>query len=55
MLVHCAQGVRRTGMFANSKWDSDKKLWTVAAYVQRIKSLTPHVQQELAKKPSATQ
>jgi len=48
-------GVRRTGMFANSKWDSDKKLWTVAAYVQRIKSLPPHVQQELAKKPSATQ
>jgi hypothetical protein len=48
-------GVRRTGMFANGKWDSDKKPWTVAAYVQRIKSLPPHVQQELAKKPSATQ
>jgi len=48
-------GVRRTGMFANGKWDSDKKLWTAAAYVQRIKSLPPHVQQELAKKPSATQ
>ena len=48
-------GVRRTGMFANGEWDSDKKLWTVAAYVQRIRSLPPHVQQELAKKPSATQ
>jgi mono/diheme cytochrome c family protein len=46
-------GVRRTGMFANGKWDSDQKLWTAAAYIKRIKSLPPHVQQELSKpKPS---
>jgi thiosulfate dehydrogenase len=48
-------GIRRTGMFANGKWDPDQKLWTVAAYIKRIKSLPPRVQQELAKKPSPTQ
>jgi mono/diheme cytochrome c family protein len=42
-------GIRRTGMCANGKWDSDQKLWTVAAYIKRIKSLPPHVQQELSK------
>jgi mono/diheme cytochrome c family protein len=42
-------GVRLSGMFANGKWDSDEKLWTVAAYIARIKSLPPQVQQELAK------
>ena len=42
-------GVRRTGMFANGKWDSDQKLWTVAAYIKRIRSLPPSVQEELAK------
>jgi mono/diheme cytochrome c family protein len=45
-------GVRRTGMFANGKWDSDQKLWTAAAYIKRIKSLPPRVQQELRKKPA---
>jgi len=39
-------------MFANGKWDPDQKLWTVAAYIKRIKSLPPRVQQELSKKPS---
>jgi mono/diheme cytochrome c family protein len=29
-------GVRRTGMFANGKWDPDQKLWTAAAYIKRI-------------------
>jgi mono/diheme cytochrome c family protein len=43
-------GVRLSGMFANGKWDSDQKLWTVAAYIKRIKSLPPRVQQELAKR-----
>lgn len=42
-------GVRRTGMFANGVWDSDQKLWTVAAYLHRIKNLPPRVQQELDK------
>ena len=48
-------GVRRTGMFANGKWDPDQKLWTAAAYIRRIRSLPPRVQQELAKKPSPPQ
>jgi mono/diheme cytochrome c family protein len=42
-------GIRLSGMFANGKWDSDQKLWTVAAYIKRIKSLPPRVEQELAK------
>ena len=42
-------GIRLSGMFANGKWDSDQKLWTVAAYIKRIKSLPPRVQQELAR------
>lgn len=45
-------GIRLSGMFANGKWDSDQKLWTVAAYIKRIKSLPPRVQQELAKPSS---
>lgn len=36
-------GVRRAGMFANGAWDSDEKLWTVAAYIYRIKNLPPRV------------
>jgi len=42
-------GIRLSGMFANGQWDSDKKLWTVAAYIKRIKSLPPNVEQHLAK------
>ena len=42
-------GVRLSGMFANGKWETDEKLWTVAAYIARIKSLPPRVQQELSK------
>jgi mono/diheme cytochrome c family protein len=42
-------GIRLSGMFANGKWDSDEKLWTVAAYLKRIKSLPPKVEQQLAK------
>jgi mono/diheme cytochrome c family protein len=48
-------GIRRTGMFANGRWDSDEKLWTAAAFIKRIKSLPPHVQEALAKpKPGTT-
>jgi mono/diheme cytochrome c family protein len=42
-------GIRLSGMFANGKWDSDQKLWTITAYLARIKSLPPRVQEELAK------
>ncbi len=45
-------GIRLSGMFANGKWDSDQKLWTVAAYIKRIKSLPPRVREELAKPTS---
>jgi mono/diheme cytochrome c family protein len=41
-------GIRRTGMFANGKWSSDKDLWTMAAYISRIKNLPPVVQRTLA-------
>jgi mono/diheme cytochrome c family protein len=42
-------GVRRTGMFANGVWDSDQKLWTVAAYIKRIRNLPPQVAAEIDK------
>lgn len=42
-------GVRRTGMFANGVWDSDQKLWTLAAYIYRIKNLPPRVAEEIQK------
>jgi len=42
-------GIRLSGMFANGLWDSDQKLWTVAAYIKRMNSLPARVQQELAK------
>lgn len=43
-------GVRRTGMFANGMWDSDEKLWRVAAFISRIRSLPPNVSAALAEK-----
>lgn len=42
-------GIRRTGMFANGMWDSDQKLWTVAAFIYRIKRLPPQVGSEVEK------
>src|SRR5712672_729179 len=36
-------GIRRSGMFANGKWSPDKDLWTMAAYVKRIRNLPPAV------------
>jgi mono/diheme cytochrome c family protein len=47
-------GIRRTGMFANGKWDSDEKLWTVAAFIKRIKSLPFQVQEALKPKPPSS-
>jgi mono/diheme cytochrome c family protein len=46
-------GIRRTGMFANGVWDSDLKLWTVAAYIKRIKNLPPRVEVEVDKAAKA--
>jgi mono/diheme cytochrome c family protein len=43
-------GIRYSGMFANGKWNSDEKLWTMAAYIKRIKDLPPRVREELGKK-----
>jgi mono/diheme cytochrome c family protein len=45
-------GIRRTGMFANGKWISDNELWTLAAYIKRIKTLPPTVQKALEEKKS---
>jgi thiosulfate dehydrogenase len=45
-------GIRRTGMFANGKWSSDKDLWTMAAYIKHIRDLPPAVQKALALKPT---
>jgi len=46
-------GLRRTGMFSNGKWNSDKELWTMAAYIKRIRELPPAVQTALAAKQDA--
>jgi mono/diheme cytochrome c family protein len=43
-------GIRRTGMFANGKWNSDQELWTMAAYIKRTRELPPAVQAALAPK-----
>ncbi len=40
-------GVRRAGMFANGKWDSDQKLWAIAAYIKRMNALSPGVKEGL--------
>jgi mono/diheme cytochrome c family protein len=42
-------GIRRTGMFANGKWESDAKLWKAAAYIKRIKDLPPPVERAVAR------
>lgn len=42
-------GVRRSGMFANGVWETDQKLWTVAAYIYRIRNLPPPVAEEIDK------
>ena len=43
-------GIRRTGMFANGKWIADKELWTVAAFIKRIKELPPSVRTAIEEK-----
>ncbi len=46
-------GIRRTGMFANGKWNSDKDLWTMASYIKRVQDLPPAVRMALLEKPAA--
>jgi thiosulfate dehydrogenase len=46
-------GIRRSGMFANGKWDSDEHLWTVAAYVKRMNALPDPVKEALQPKKAA--
>ena len=43
-------GIRRTGMFANGKWIADKELWTLAAFIKRIKELPPSARAALEEK-----
>jgi mono/diheme cytochrome c family protein len=40
-------GIRRTGMFANGVWDADQKLWTMAAFLYRVRNLPPRVNAEI--------
>lgn len=47
-------GIRRTGMFSNGNWHTDRELWTVAAYVKRIRELPPAVQSALQPKKTET-
>lgn len=43
-------GIRRTGMLASGAWNSDRRLWGVAAYIKRMNALPQSVQDKLAKK-----
>jgi len=45
-------GIRRTGMFANGQWDSDERLWQMAAFLERIRSLPPAVRAAITAPPS---
>jgi mono/diheme cytochrome c family protein len=46
-------GIRRTGMFVNGKWDSDQKLWTMAAFIKRMNVLPEPVKEALEPKSTA--
>src|SRR5215469_359498 len=46
-------GIRRAGMFANGKWDSDQKLWTIAAFIKRMNALPDPVKEALTTKKAA--
>jgi thiosulfate dehydrogenase len=46
-------GLRRSGMFANGVFAEDNELWTVAAYIKRMNSLSPAVQAAVAKRVDA--
>jgi len=36
-------GIRRSGMFANGRWDSDERLWQVSTFLKRVRFLPPNV------------
>jgi mono/diheme cytochrome c family protein len=38
-------GIRHSGMFANGQWDTDDRLWQVAAFIKRMNSLPPGVRE----------
>ncbi|MBS1840147.1 MAG: c-type cytochrome [Acidobacteria bacterium] len=38
-------GIRHSGMFVNGRWDSDERLWQVAAFLKRMNSLPPAVRE----------
>lgn len=40
-------GIRRTGMFANGQWDTDDKIWQMAAFLKRVNSLPPGVKEAI--------
>ncbi len=42
-------GIRRSGMFANGAEAKDNDLWTVAAYIKRMNSLSPSAQAGVVK------
>jgi thiosulfate dehydrogenase len=46
-------GIRRSGMFANGKWTPDEKLWIMASFIKRIRSLPPTVETALTTKQAA--
>ena len=47
-------GIRRSGMFANGNWAKDDFLWTLAAYIKRMNSLSSDVKAAI-NKPAAAQ
>ena len=47
-------GIRRSGMFANGAFAKDHDLWTVAAYIKRMNSLSPEVKAAI-NKPDTSQ
>ncbi|MGH9747443.1 MAG: c-type cytochrome [Candidatus Acidiferrales bacterium] len=42
-------GLRRSGMFANGSYAKDESLWKVSAYIKRMNSLPPAVQDAVTK------
>ena len=42
-------GIRRTGMFANGAYAKDEDLWTVAAYIKRMATVSQAVKDGIAK------
>ena len=46
-------GIRRAGMFANGKWDSDQKLWTIAAFIKHMNALPEPVNEALTMKKAS--